>query len=232
MVENARRSIAMRETPENERPRERLDRVGPEALRDAELLAILFRTGTRAENAVQLAENVLAYFSGLRRLAQASLNELQQVKGVGRVKAIEIKAALELGKRLAQYQHKPITRISKVEDAVGLAASHIRLYETESFLCIHLNTKNDVLRVEEISRGGMDWVSIQPRDVFRQALREGAHGIILAHNHPSGDPEPSGADVNITRKLRDAAEMLGLRLLDHIIIGDGRHVSLKERGML
>ena len=125
-----------------------------------------------------------------------------------------------------------LQRIYKADDAAEIAASHIRLYETETFLCLHLSTKNDVLRVEEISKGGMDWVSIQPRDVFRQALREGSHALILAHNHPSGDPEPSGADIAITRKLAEAAEMLGLRLLDHVIIGDGRHVSMKERGLM
>lgn len=222
----------MRETPENERPRERLFHVGAEALRDGELLAILFRTGSRDENAVQLADSVLRHFNGLRRLSQASINELQQVKGVGKVKAIEIKAALELGKRMSSYKRPLLPRIHKVEDACEIAASHIRLYETETFLCLHLSTKNDVLRVEEISKGGMDWVSIQPRDVFRQALREGAHAIILAHNHPSGDPEPSGADIAITRKLAEAANMLGLRLLDHVVIGDNRHVSMKERGLM
>ena len=232
MEDDARHSVAMRETPENERPRERLNQVGAEALRDGELLAILFRTGMQKENAVDLADRVLRHFNGLRRLSQASLNELQQVKGVGKVKAIEIKAALELGKRMASYKRPTVTRINEVEDAVEIIASHIRLYETESFMCLHLSARNDVLRVEEISKGGMDWVGIQPRDVFRQALREGAYGIILGHNHPSGDPEPSGADIAITRKLSEAAGILGLRLLDHVIIGDGRHVSLKERGVL
>lgn len=232
MAGNTRNGVAMRETPENERPRERLYQVGAEALRDGELLAILFRTGSQEENAVELADSVLRHFNGLRRLSQASLNELQQVKGIGKVKAIEIKAALELGKRMASYKRPVLQRIHKVEDAVEIAAAQIRLYETESFLCLHLTTKNDVLRVEEISKGGMDWVGIQPRDVFRQALREGAYAIILAHNHPSGDPEPSSADISITRKLVEAADMLGLRLLDHIVIGDGRHVSMKERGLM
>ncbi len=232
MEGNPRHKAGMRHTPEQERPRERLAQVGAEALRDAELLAILFRTGTRDANAVALAERVLGHFNDLRRLAQASLNELQQVKGVGRVKAIEIKAALELGKRMTNHKRQTLKRVTGAVDAVEIIRPHIHLYETESFLCLHLSTRNDVLRVEEISKGGMDWVNIQPRDVFRQALRESAHAIILAHNHPSGDPEPSSADVAITRKLGEAATVLGIRLLDHVILGDDRYVSLKERGLL
>ncbi len=222
----------MRHTPEQERPRERLSMVGAEALRDAELLAILFRTGTREENAVRLAERVLAHFTDLRRLAQASINELQQVRGVGRVKAIEIKAALELGKRMTNHRRHTLQRITKSADAVEILRPHVHLYETESFLCLHLSTKNDVLCVEELSKGGMDWVSIKPRDVFRRALREGAYGLILAHNHPSGDPEPSNTDIMITKRLAEAANVLGVRLLDHIVLGDNRHVSLKERGLI
>ncbi len=232
MKGDVRPNAAMRDTPEQERPRERLAHVGAEALRDAELLAILFRTGSRDENAVALAERVLRHFNDLPRLARASVNELQQVKGVGRVKAIEIKAAAELGRRMASHKRQFLRRITKAEDAVEIIRPHVHLYETESFLCLHLSTKNDVMHVEVISKGGMDWVGIKARDVFGKALREGAHGVILAHNHPSGDPEPSSADITITRRLADAAALLGVRMLDHIVVGDDRHVSMKERGML
>ncbi|MCK5861803.1 MAG: DNA repair protein RadC [Candidatus Hydrogenedentes bacterium] len=215
-------------------PHEHLQQVGADALHDGELLAILFSTDMDQKNAVALAERVLSHFHGLRRLSQASLNELQQVEGITRVKAIEIKAALELGKRVYSYKRPPARRITKIEDAVDIIAPYMRLYETEAFLCLYLSTKNEVLQIEEISRGGMDWAGIQPRDVYRQALREGAHALILAHNHPSGDPEPSDADILVTKKLAKAADILGLRLLDHVIIGDGDHkyVSLKERGVL
>lgn len=222
----------MNDVPEESRPRERLEQVGPDALTDAELLAILFRTGSRELNAVRLGEEVIKRFGSLKRLSQASLTELKQVHGVGRVKAIEIKAALELGKRTTAYKRITQKRIHNAQDVVDIIMPEMRLYETETLMCIHLSTKNDVLKMERICSGGMDWVSLNPRDVLRQALREGAHGIILVHNHPSGDPEPSEPDILVTRRLVSAAEVLGIRVLDHVIIGDGRSVSLKERALM
>ncbi len=221
----------MREMRMEDRPRERLAALGAEALRDAELLAILFRTGTRELGAVALAEQTMQQFGALHRLGLASLEELQQINGLGRVKAIEIKAALELGKRMATYARRPARRISSSRDVADLLATELRLYETEHFVCIELTAKNDVIKSYDVSRGSLDATGALPRDVFRQAIRDGAGAVIVAHNHPSGDPEPSEADIVITKRLAAAADLLGMRLLDHVVIGDGRHVSLKDRGL-
>ena len=223
---------AVREVPEEDRPRERLARLGPEALRDAELVAILFRTGTRALGAIALAEKVLADFGGLRALARASLEELQTVSGLGKAKASEIKAALELGKRLAVFNEKGRPRIETARDVSDLLMIQFKDYEDEHFQCLLLNTKNEVLKIVEISRGGVDQTVAVPRDVFRQAVREGATGIILCHNHPSGDPEPSREDKVLTTRLCESGELLGIRVKDHIVFGDGRFVSFKDRGLM
>ncbi len=225
-------SSAMREMPPEERPRERLERRGPEALRDAELIAVLFRTGTREEGAVALAERVIQHFGGLRGMARASVTEMTRIKGLGRVKAIEIKAALELGKRLARLRGDDRPRIRSAGDVADILMVPFKEAENEQFKCLLLNTKNEVLKTVEISSGGLDSTEAMPRDAFRQAVREAASAVIVAHNHPSGDPEPSQSDVALTHRLRDAALVLGIRLLDHVVFGDERYVSLKERGLL
>jgi DNA repair protein RadC len=225
-------TTAVREMPEQERPRERLANVGAEALRDAELLAVLFRTGTREEGAVALAERVLRHFGNMRRVGQASLDELQQVKGVGRVKAIEIKAALELGRRAATLGLAQRVKIASAQDVADMLMPKFRAYETEHFKCLLLNTKNEVLKTVEVSAGSVDQTLAAPMDVFRQAVREGAPALILAHNHPSGDPEPSRQDIQLTERMKSAGELLGVRVLDHVIFGDGRFVSLKDRGLM
>jgi len=225
-------SSAVRELPEEDRPRERLARLGPEALRDAELLAVLFRTGTREHGAVALAEQVLKRFEGLRALARASVEELQEIKGLGKVKAIEIKAALELGMRMAVTPDKSRTRIRSAQDVVDYLMPRLRHKECELFQCLLLNTKNEVLKTVDVSQGGLDAAVVQPRDVFRPAVRQGASAVIVCHNHPSGDPEPSQEDIQLTRRLAEAAELLGIRFLDHIVFGDGRYTSLQERNLM
>lgn len=225
-------NTAVREMPEDDRPRERLARHGGEALRDAELIAVLFRTGTRDAGAVALAERLLRHFGDLRRVSQASIEELQQVKGVGEVKAIELKAALELGKRLAGYARPRAPIVRNASDLVPLLMHEFRQYETEHFKCVLLTMKNEVMKVVEISHGGLNGTMALPCDVFRQVVRDGAAALILAHNHPSGDPEPSTADVLLTKRLAEGALLLDIRLLDHVIFGDGRYLSMKERGFL
>lgn len=223
---------AVSEMPQEERPRERLEHTGASSLRDAELLAILFRTGTKDMGAVKLAETVLSHFGGLRPLSRATLEEIQQVNGIGKVKAIEIKSALELGTRLAHFTENKRPRITSSQDVVDLLMLRYKDYECEVFKCLLLNTKNDVLNTIEISKGGLNGTMADPKDVFRQAVREGATGIILCHNHPSGDPTPSPEDIEVTKRLQEAGEILGVRVLDHIIFGDGTHTSLKERNLM
>ena len=224
-------TTAVREMPEDDRPRERIARVGAEALRDAELIAVLFRTGTREAGAVALAERLLRQFGDLRRVGQASIEELQQVKGIGQVKAVELKAALELGKRMAGYARPRQERISDTKDVVPLLMHTFRQYETEHFKSVLLNNKHEVMKVVEVSHGSVDGTFAVPNDVFRQAVREGAKAVIVAHNHPSGDPEPSRADYELTKRLIEAARILDIRLLDHVIFGDGRYVSMRDKGV-
>lgn len=222
----------MREMPEQERPRERLMRLGAEALRDAELIAILLRTGTRDRGALAMAEELLAHFGSLRIIAQATPEELRAVKGLGAAKATELKAALELGKRLAEFSDRDRPRIREAKDVAALMMVRFKDLQEEHFRCLLLNTKNEVLRIADVSKGGDDIVAAMPREVFRQAVKDGATGIIVCHNHPSGDPEPSRQDIAITERLHNAAETLGIRLCDHVIFGDGRYVSFNERGLL
>lgn len=231
MKEDELVSSAVRELPLEDRPRERLARQGADALRDAELLAVLFRTGTRNEGAVALAERVLRHFRDLRQLSQASLEEIMQVNGIGPVKAIEVKAALELGKRLARYSMPTRPRIRGAEDVASLMMLDYKDCEVEEFRIVLMNTKNEVLRIGTVSSGGLDATMAMPRDVFRQAVREAAAAVIVCHNHPSGDPEPSREDIALTKRLEQAAALLGIRFLDHVVFGDGRYVSLKERGL-
>lgn len=222
----------MREMPEEERPRERLARLGAEALRDAELIAILLRTGTRERGALSLAEQALAQFGSLRALGQASVDELKKVKGLGDVKAIELKAALELGKRLAVYTERDRPKINGAAEVVELLMVRFKDLQDEHFKCLLLNTKNELLKTVDVAKGGLDVVTAIPRDVFRQAVRDGASGVIVCHNHPSGDPEPSRDDIALTERLREAAEVLGIRFLDHVIFGDGKYVSFEERKLM
>lgn len=222
----------MREMPSEERPRERLARLGAEALRDSELIAILLRTGTKTMGALALAEYLLSNFGSLRGLSHASLEELQEIDGLGQVKAVELKAALDLGKRLSTHREGPRKKVETASDVAGLLMAALRDLQEEHFKCVLLNTKNELLRVVDVSKGGLDAVAAVPRDVFRQAVKSGASAVIVCHNHPSGDPEPSREDIALTRRLRESAEILGIRFLDHVIFGDGRHVSLQERGLV
>ena len=231
-MDNPMLSTAVRELAPEDRPRERLTRLGPEALRDAELLAVLFRTGTRETGAIALAERVIKHFGDLRGLARASVEELRQVKGIGEAKAVEIKAALELGLRLAAHNDPDRPRIHSAEDVANLLMRRFKECETEQFKVLLLNTKNEVQKTVDVSSGSLDATVAMPRDVFRQAVREGAGAVIVCHNHPSGDPEPSQDDVSLTRRLAESAGLLGIRFLDHVVFGDGRYVSLKERNLL
>ncbi len=223
----------IREMPAEERPRERLSRLGAEALKDAELIAVVLRTGTNRMSVIALAEKLLAEFGDLRRLAQATVEEITaRVKGIGKVKAIELKAALELGKRLSNYSKEPPRRIRSPKDVVDLLMAKYKDYETEHFTCIFMNVRNDVIKILEISKGSGDSTVVSPLEVFKHAVRIGACNIIVVHNHPSGDPEPSQADVEISNQLIEAGKLLGIQLLDHVILGDGKYVSLKERALI
>ena len=224
--------LYVRELPPDERPRERLKKLGPEALATSELIAILFRTGSRKSGAQDVAQRLMARFGDLEHLARASIEELCGVEGVGTVKALEIKAALELGKRLAAFTGDERPAIRSPEEASALFMSEFKGLDKEHFRAVLLNTKNHVLKTVEISVGSLDASLVHPRECFRPAVAASAASIILLHNHPSGDPEPSADDIAITKRLKETGQVLGIEVLDHIIFGAGKYVSLKEKGLL
>jgi DNA repair protein RadC len=222
----------LRDVPLDERPRERMMAHGAEALSHAELLAILLRTGTSQESVMDLAHNILKECGGLRYLVDASLEQLMNVRGVGPAKALQLKAGIELGRRMAaaRFGDRPV--IKRPADASDLIMEELRYQTVEHFMCLFLNTKNQVTARETLSVGTLNASLVHPREVFREAIKRGSASIICAHNHPSGDPTPSPEDIALTRRLREAGELVGIDVLDHLIIGDGKYVSLKERGLL
>lgn len=226
------RYTTIRELPPEERPREKLAHWGASSLREYELLAILLRTGTAQMSALQLAQYLLQKFGGVRGVMHASVQELANIKGMGLAKATQIAAAMELGRRVALSQFHERPQIRSPEDVYQLM--HIQLLgeRREHFLAVMLDTKNRVRRTETISIGTLDSSLVHPREVYRMVIREGAACWIAVHNHPSGDPTPSPEDIAITRRLKEAGELLGVELLDHLIIGDGNYTSLRERGYL
>ena len=221
----------IRDMPQGERPRERLRDHGPQYLSNAELLAILLRTGTAAENVVSLATRLLSAHGGLGGLSRAGFKELTETRGVGEAKVAQIMAALELGKRLASLPAEERPAISSPNDVSNLLSAEMALLDQESLRVLLLNTRNQVLGVREVYRGNVSSAVIRAAEVFRDAIRENAPSIIVVHNHPSGDPTPSDEDVRVTGQLVEAGKLLDIELLDHIILAQRGLVSLKERGL-
>jgi DNA repair protein RadC len=221
----------IKELPVDERPRERLVQFGANALSSAELLAILLRTGTPEMTAVQLAQHLLTSMGSLRAIASAKPSELAQVKGIGLAKAAQLLAAVELGRRIALEAMGEQPAITRPEDVYALLHHQLRDEKQEHVILLLLNTKNRVIQQSTLTKGTLDASLLHPREVFREAIRHSASSIILAHNHPSGDPTPSSEDIQMTNRLHQAGQLLGIDLLDHVILGDGRWVSLKAQGV-
>ena len=221
----------IRDMAMGERPRERLVQVGPTAVSTAELLAILLRTGVPGENVVRLAERLLIQFNDLPGLARASSPELMTVHGVGEAKAVEIKAALEIGRRLLASAPQEKPRVTTPADAANLLMSEMMFLENEHLKLVLLDTRNNVLGTPTIYVGSLNTSVIRVAELFRAAIKENAAAFIVAHNHPSGDPSPSPEDIRVTRQLAQAGKLLDIEVLDHVIIGHQRYVSLKERGL-
>jgi DNA repair protein RadC len=222
----------IRDLPEAERPRERLAKNGAEALANAELLAILLRTGSAKESALGLANRLLSQFGGLPGIAQATVEQLSAISGLGLAKAAQLKAAFELGKRLAVYNEDSRPMVTSPAEAAGLVMEVLRHEQKEHFIALLLDTRNRVIAQETISVGSLQANIVHPREVFKAAISRSAAALIVLHNHPSGDPAPSEEDRAITSRLVEAGALIGIPLLDHIIIGAGRFVSLKEQGWL
>ena len=221
----------MRDMAEHDRPRERLVKVGAEVLSTAELLAIVLRSGLPGENVLRLAERLLIQFDNLPGLARASITELTEANGIGPAKAAEIKAALEIGRRLVATAPEERPRVSSPDDAFHLLKSEMMFLDQEHLRLILLDTRNRVLRTPTIYVGSLNTSVIRVGELFRAAIRENAAAFIIAHNHPSGDPSPSPEDINVTRQIVQAGKLLDVDVLDHIVIGRNRYVSLKQRGL-
>jgi len=230
-----RKGLTIKDLPKNERPRERLQRYGAQALSDAELLAVLIRTGTPTESALVLAQRILkgdGVKTGLSFVAEASLEELSNIKGIGLAKSVQLKAAIELGRRISSCKNSDVISINSPADVKNLLMEEMRFLKKEYFKVILLNVKNHVISVENISIGSLNTSIVHPREVFKPAIKRSSASIILAHNHPSGDPTPSHEDIQITKRLVEAGKVLGIEVLDHVIIGDGVFFSFKEKGIL
>ena len=224
-------SPRIREIPPEERPRERLQKYGPAALATAELIAIIWRSGTKRQSVLTLATHALAQYGALTQLARASAAELAQLPGVGPAKAVELLAAFELGRRLMTMQPEERMAVRSPEDIANLLMPEMAAFEQEHLRVVLLDTKHRVAEIREIYIGSLNASPIRVGELFRDAIRQSSAAIIIVHNHPSGDPTPSPDDVQVTRDTYRAGQLLDIELLDHIIIGAQRFVSLKARGL-
>lgn len=223
-------ALMIKDYPEDQRPRERMIQDGPSSLSNHELLAILLRTGSKEESVLQLAYKLLINFEGLRLLKDASIEEITDTKGIGKVKAVQIMAAVELGRRIHRLQYEDRYVIRSPEDAANFVMEDMRFLSQEHFVCLYLNTKNQVLHQQTIFIGSLNASIVHPREVFKEAFRRSAASFICIHNHPSGDPAPSREDIDVTKRLSECGKLIGIELLDHLIIGDQKFISLKEKG--
>jgi len=220
--------MKIKDLPDSSKPRERFLKFGPEALSDAELFAIILRTGLVGENVMEMSNHLISKFGSLTKLFDSSLNELQEIKGIGQNKAMQILAITELGKRYDQEKNL-VKKITCAEDVFKLFHRRLRDKKQEHFYILMLDTKNNIIGEEEVTKGILDVSVIHPREVFKPAIKNSAAKIILVHNHPSGDPTFSFEDKDLTERLIDAGNQIGINVLDHIIIGKDEWGSWKER---
>jgi DNA repair protein RadC len=225
-------SLRLKDQPASERPRERLVARGPDALTHAELIAILLRTGLPGVNVVQVGQNLLQKFGSLNALALVPVDELRKIPGIGRDKAATLVAAFALARRMEQERREESPVLDNPATVVDFLRESSRLKNVEAFQVVLLNTRKRLIRVEEISAGTLDMLLVHPREVFRPAISANAAGIILVHNHPSGDPTPSEADVRVTRDLIRAGQLLKIEVVDHVVIGCASRTRAKDYASL
>ena len=229
-------NLRIHDLPAQERPRERLLAAGADALKDTELLAILLRTGTKGLSALDVAQQLLVRFDNLESLARASVDDLQLTTGIGRDKAIALKAAFTLAQRMAKQIRNDSPLLDTPDRVAELLREENRLLDVENFQVLLLNTRRKLMRIDRISQGTLDSILVHPREVFKNAIKAGAAAIVLVHNHPSGDPTPSESDIKVTRDLIRAGQLLKIDVLDHVILGRATRerprdfVSLRELG--
>jgi len=225
-------SFTIRDLPISERPRERLQKFGAEALSAQEILAVILGRGVAGESVMVTGQRLLSQFGNLKGIAGASVEELSQVKGIGLAKAAQIKAAFELANRLEGYSEtgkKPIVKTP--EDVMTLVRGRLKDKKKEYFVALLLDTRNQLIKISEVSVGSLDASIVHPREVFKEAIAGSAASVIFVHNHPSGDPAASEDDIRLTKRLAEVGEIVGIDVLDHIIIGDKNYLSLKREGL-
>lgn len=222
----------MREVHAADRPRERLMAQGATSLSNQELIAILLRTGTKQESVLHLANRVLLYFEQIHHLKDATIEEITSIKGIGQAKAVQILAAVELGRRLSSKQTDTKYTIRSPKDAANYLMADMTSLKQEHFVVLFLNIKNQVMHKQTIFVGSLNASIVHPREIFREAVRRSSASIVCAHNHPSGNPSPSPEDIAVTKRLMEAGSIIGIELLDHIIIGDHQFISLNEKGFM
>ncbi|MCM0648964.1 DNA repair protein RadC [Clostridium swellfunianum] len=226
------KALRIMDLPESERPREKLVRYGAETLSNGELLAIILRTGNSNENIVNLSNRILKETGGLNGLLTTSCEDFLALRGIGEAKAAQLLALAEISKRFKSFKSGDEYKISQPKDAAELLMESMRYLKQECLKVIMLNTKNIVITVKDVSLGSLNSSIVHPREVFSEAVKKGSASIIISHNHPSGDPTPSSEDINLTHRIKECGKLLGIELLDHIIIGNGTYISLKEKGIL
>lgn len=223
-------SIKMKELPKSERPYEKLELYGEKTLSNAELLAIIIKTGTKDETSVELAQRILKLndtdTEDLSYLQALSIEELMQIKGIGKVKAIQLNAICELAKRMSSPINILKIKIKSGQDVANMFMEELRYEKREIVKIIILNTKNNIIKIEDVAVGGVDFVNVSPKDILTEVIKVNAPKMIIIHNHPSGDPTPSRADIEITNRIYACCELFQIKLLDHIVIGDGKFESI------
>ena len=225
-------SFTIKDLPEHDRPRERLIKFGADKLQDAELLAIVLRMGGLEDSAVDLARNLLNKFGGFRGLDSKSVSELCEINGIGPAKAAQVKAAIEIGKRMVSEKVKTKEKIEVIDDVYRLVGPYMRNLQREEFKIILLTSRNNLILERTIFEGSLCESLVNTREIIKEALNQSAASIIFVHNHPSGDPSPSTEDKRMTQKLVNACNLVGIKPFDHIIIGDDRYYSFNEHGLM
>ncbi|CAM2841562.1 DNA repair protein RadC [Hathewaya histolytica] len=226
------KNITLKELPQNERPRERLLRYGPEALTNSELIAIILRTGSKDENVLSLSARIIKERGGLNGLLTSTKEDFTDLKGIGSAKASQLIAIAELSKRFRSYRSGENYKICSPRDAAEYVMEEMRYLKQEILKVIMLNTKNKVIYEKNVFLGSVNSSIVHPREIYKEAIIKNSTSIVIFHNHPSGDPTPSREDLNVTNRIQDSGRILGVDLLDHIIIGNGTYISLKEKGIL
>ena len=232
MATNVDTPLMIRDVHLDDRPRERLKRQGADSLSNQELLAILLRTGTKQESVLYVANRVLTHFEQLHELKNATIEEIMCIKGIGEAKAIQLLAAIELGRRLHKQRTDERFTIRSPHDAARYLMPDMSSLLQENFVTLFLNVKNQIIHQQTIFIGSLNASIVHPREIFREAVKRSAASIICAHNHPSGNPSPSSEDIDVTKRLQEAGLIIGIELLDHVIIGDHQFISLKEKGYM